>query len=118
MYEQSQGKQSKFQDFMDELKHKIFAVMQELLKNTKIGISILCLGKWYASFLILISFIQLIGYLFDPGVLFLLYFRMILNGVMILYLMLSMKFASIYVFFLLSKKTKVRHFSGFYIPLV
>ena len=63
-----QDKQSNFQKIMASAKNKLFTATLELLRDKKIGNSIISLGQWYLCFLMLITFIQLFGYLFDANV--------------------------------------------------
>ena len=70
MLEEAEKKQSKLQAIIESIKNTIFSTIIELLKEKKAGIYKLRknIGKWYASLLMLIMFVQLIGFLFDPDV--------------------------------------------------
>ena len=59
--EENDSKQTKFQEIIEAIKETIFSVNLELLKDLKAG-------KWYVCLLMLIFFVQIIGFLFDSNV--------------------------------------------------
>ena len=59
--EESETKQTKIQEIIETIKETIFSVNLELLKDLKAG-------KWYVVILMLIFYVQMIGFLFDSNV--------------------------------------------------
>ena len=67
--DESQGRKSKLQEFIELIKIKIFGVMLELLKEKRIStMFFIHIGTLYMCFLMLVMFVQFIGYLFDSNV--------------------------------------------------
>ena len=59
--EESETKQTKIQEIIETIKETIFSVNLELLKDLKAG-------KWYVVILMLIFYVQMVGFLFDSNV--------------------------------------------------